>query len=163
MRKDVCPACGRYPAGSATCEYCDADLPSADLIKTWRQVAAFCVASGLLLLWYATGGPNAELVYVSDIRPSMNHALVRVEGRIVSEPFASRQLQAPAYVSFLIDDNTGLLRVCMHGEEAARFLAAKPAPGNRVQVVGSLQVRAGSEPRVYLRSLRGAEPWGLFR
>ena len=143
------------------CEYCDADLPTGSLLVLCRRCCGALAILSLALLWFAGVDRSIEQVAVDDIRPSMNHALVRVRGRIVSDPYVKDVGTGAGYVSFILHDAGSPIRICLQGSDATDFLdrAADVAMGSRIDAVGVLQIRAGAMPKMFVRSVRGACAW----
>ena len=159
--KGVCPCCGRFAGAVARCEYCDSDLPRGDLLILCRRWCGLFAVLSLALLWNESGGRAIEQIAVEDIGPSMNHALVRVLGRIVSDPYVKDVGTGAGYVSFILQDAGSPIRICLQGNDAADFLAqsTEVGLGTRIDAVGVLQIRAGAMPKMYVRSVRGASAW----
>ena len=161
----TCPACGRYAGNTLVCEYCDTELPAADLVRWCRQLAALSAVLGLLFLLWSSRERKVPRVSAGDIKPTMNNAIVEVTGRIASRPHVSKASDQAAYVSFLLRDDSGNIRVCLQGAGADAFCRndAVMQEGAAIAAVGVLQVRAGREPRIFVRNRAGEPAWTLVQ
>lgn len=162
-RNGLCPACGRFAGRADCCEYCDADMPGSGLRKICRICAWFSIAASIAALWYATELRRVPEVSADDITPSMNHALVRINGRVASTPFIRVSESGSEYASFLLSNGGQSVRICLKGLDAVQFSkeAGVQCKGCRLEAVGVLQVRFKSEPRLFARSVGGLPSWKL--
>jgi hypothetical protein len=157
----VCPCCGRFTGRASLCEYCDSDLPESSLLRQCRRWCGLLTVVALALLWVKSGEQSIKQIAAEDITPAMNHALVRFLGVIESKPYAKDGGAGVDYVSFVLRDGRGSVRVSLQGEDAAEFASplSGPRKGTKIEAVGVLQVRAGAMPRLFVRRLGGKRAW----
>jgi DNA/RNA endonuclease YhcR with UshA esterase domain len=137
-----CPSCGRYvgPHGNEACPHCGARLTERITLRTVKIVATLLASVGLAVLWFVATRAEVPLVRVAQIGATMNMASVRVAGTCTRAPTYDPQ---GGYLSFWIDDGTGEVRVSAYRAETERIVAEGrvPAPGDAVEVAGTLRVR----------------------
>jgi hypothetical protein len=119
------------------------------------------VILGLALLWVSSEFRSVPIVEAGSIDTRMSHSLVRVRGSIASRPYIRIDEPGLEYVSFLLKDGTGVVRVSLRGEDALGICHEKGAcvKGARLDVMGFLQVRAGGEPKLFGKNVRGRCSW----
>lgn len=150
----VCPSCERFMGPAAVCPYCDADSRHHPFVRRIRYSALFLALAGLVLLYVMARHRDTPLVRVGQINPAMNFGCVRVNGTVSRRPYVSREADRVDYVSFLVDDGTGSLRVAAY-RDVARVLEAAdrlPTKGQSVEVSGVLTVSGDGDLRLRLRS-----------
>lgn len=150
----LCPACGRFIGPAAECPYCGTDGVRAGPRGVLRVAVLLLAVLGLLFLYLMGAAGEVRLVDIRDIGPTMNFATVRVRGTVARKPYVSRRDGKAEYLSFLVDDGTGALRVAAQ-DRTARALDdgdLVPARGTAVQVTGSLRVRGDGDMRMRLLS-----------
>jgi DNA/RNA endonuclease YhcR with UshA esterase domain len=137
-----CPSCGRYvgPHGNEACPHCGARLTERITIRTVKIVATLLASVGLAVLWFAATRAEVPLIRIAQIGATMNMASVRVAGTCTRAPTYD---PTSGYLSFWIDDGTGEVRVSAYRAETERIVAEGrvPAPGDAVEVAGTLRVR----------------------
>lgn len=149
----VCPCCGRFVGRARDCWYCDAEIGSSSLTRSFRVYGAMAVLVGLLGLLLTGVLRDTRAIYISSIKPSMNHAKVTLSGRIDSTPNFRPETGG---VSFLMRDGTGVLRVSMRGVlEDAMPSSEKLPKGAAVEVTGVLSVKNARSPCLFARQIRG--------
>ena len=138
----VCPCCGRFTGRASLCEYCDSDLPEGSLLRHCRRWCGILAVAALAMLWAKSGEQPIKRIDAEDITPAMNHALVRLLGKIESKPYAKDGGTGVDYVSFVLRDGRGSVRVCLQGEDAAEVAspASGAGKGSKIEAVGVLQV-----------------------
>ena len=154
ISEGVCNGCRRYIGPAGTCPYCGATATVGSSLRILRIVSILLATAGLATLLFTAGTQEIPRLAVKDIAPAMNFAYVRFGGIVASAPSSGRRKDRPAYMSFVIDDGTGRIRVSAYGA-TARAIAAQnrlPRKGDRVEVSGSLSVAAGAEPRLHLQA-----------
>jgi len=135
-----CGSCGRFLGPYTTCPYCGARVGGRVSLKAVKIAAVVLAVVGLIGLWWAGRQLPIPLLTVEETQCTMNMAYVRVRGRI------SRSLTYDpngGYLAFWVDDGTGEVRISSYRDVTAALLAAGkiPAPGDRVEVAGTLRIR----------------------
>jgi len=135
-----CGSCGRFLGPYTTCPYCGARVGGRVSLKAVKIAAVVLAVVGLIGLWWAGRQLPIPLLTVEETQGTMNMAYVRVRGRI------SRSLTYDpngGYLAFWVDDGTGEVRISSYRDVTAALLAAGkiPAPGDRVEVAGTLRIR----------------------
>ena len=115
------------------------------------QYASLVLAfAGLVLLYLYSVNRDIPSVRVSDIRPTMNFAYVKVTGNVTRDAYVFKS----GGVVFNLHDGSGEIAV-MGGRAQAEALekAGKlPRRGDRVEVAGSLSVSADQEVKLRMQS-----------
>ena len=152
-RGDICPSCDRFIGTKDVCPYCDADSAKSPLLKHLRYAALILALLGLGLLYLMSIRREIPLTRIEEITPMMNFAYVRIAGKVPRPPYIAKKKGEVDYLSFLVDDGTGELRVAVY-REAARVLVAEqrvPTRGAMVDVAGSLSVPADGRRKLTLQ------------
>ena len=148
-----CPACSRFIGPADTCPYCDADSARKPVLRALRAAAFVLAFGGLAFLYLSAAHREIPLIKASSISPGMNFALVRMSGEVTRSPYIAREKGTANYLSFLLDDDSGQIRVVASGAIAG-YLASNEriCAGDIVNVIGTLNVSAGSQPKLRLNS-----------
>jgi hypothetical protein len=153
-RPELCPSCERFIGPADECPYCNADSARAPALRVLRYAALALAVPGLFFLYLMARGTDVPLVRIGDVNPLMNFAYVRVAGAVERDAYVGKDGDTVDYVSFLVSDGTGKLRVAAY-DDVARGLAREsrlPRAGDRVESAGSLSVAADGRTRLRLRS-----------
>jgi len=135
-----CPSCGRYVGPYEACPTCGARLTRRLSIRAMKVAAVVLATAGLAVFWFAATRAQAPLVQIGQVGPTMNLGYVRVQGRCSRAPTYDAGRER---LSFWVEDGTGEILVAAYGAEAERIVAQgqAPAPGDQVEVAGTLRVR----------------------
>ncbi|MBN1558472.1 MAG: hypothetical protein JW951_10050 [Lentisphaerae bacterium] len=155
-----CPVCERYVGTAGRCPYCDEAVPRDPWLRGLRLAALGLGGVGLVFLYLSVRGGEIPRLRIGALVPPMDCARVRVAGTVMRRPYVARGNGAVEYLSFLVDDGSGALRVAARGR-AAQALAAEariPEKGARVDVSGSLRVSANGAARLYLDRAEDLRP-----
>ncbi len=124
-----------------------------------RGAALALATVGLLFLQWSARARDIPPIEIGAITPAMNFARVRIEGEVQRRAYRSPPQGVPDYLSFVVADESGEVRV-----QAWRTVAAElarsgriPQRGDRVRVSGSLRVTARGEPRLALDAPGGLQ------
>jgi hypothetical protein len=149
----LCPSCERFIGAVEVCPYCGADSVRRPQLRFLRYASLTLAVLGLLFLYLAAVGRDAPAIRIGDITPFMHYAGVRLAGTVPRPPYVARENGRIAYASFILDDNSGQLRVTADGDVAQGLLDQRrlPAEGARVEATGNLSVAADGAPRLRLR------------
>jgi hypothetical protein len=153
-RDALCPSCERFIGPADVCPYCGADSARRPLLRHLRWAALFLAIAGVAGLTAVAARREAPAVVIGEISPAMNFAYVRVAGKVVSEPRVLREGGEVDYVSLILSDGTGQLRVQADGA-VALALARKggiPRKWTRVEAAGTLNVSRDGSPRLRLQT-----------
>jgi len=151
-----CPSCRRFIGPVAVCPYCGGEAEENRLLKTLRYAALFLGTVGLVLLYLMVMDRGESCVRIGSITPMMNFARVRVEGNITGRPYITPRDGHATYVSFVMNDGSGDLRVKAY-RDIARALCDQglvPQDGAVVSVDGQIRVAAGKMPSLVLNSAK---------
>ena len=150
----ICPSCERFIGPASTCPYCEADSAQPPVWRILRYSALFLSLVGLVFLYLMARFREIPVIRIVDVNPMMNFGQVRVVGEVARNPFVSKDKADPDYVSFLVDDGSGQLRVAAYREVARDLLASNAVPrkGTTVDVTGSLNVAADGNHKLRLQS-----------
>jgi len=148
----MCPSCERFIGPARACPYCGADAPDRPGLRFLRWASLLLASLGLAFLYLTATRRAAPLIRIADITPFMNHAEVRVTGTVTRAPYVSRRKGGVDYVSFVVEDGAGTLRVTAQGALARSLVERNllPAAGAEVEVTGSLSPAANGPARLRL-------------
>ncbi|TFH17232.1 MAG: hypothetical protein E4H02_03475 [Lentisphaerales bacterium] len=149
-RESFCPSCERFIGPAEECPYCNADAATNPMLKLLRRGSVALALGGLLALHIMAVHRQPTAIRAVEITPRMQYAHAVLAGTVVAAPRVSEDEGRSAYISFLLDDGTGRIRVFLAGAGARELLACDgvPGKGNRVQVTGQLNVAAGRLPKL---------------
>jgi len=150
----LCPSCDRFIGPADVCPYCGEDSARQPALKILRRAAVVFGLLGVGTLYLMARLQAIPVTRISAISPQMNFARICVAGTVTGRPYVSAPGGKVRYLSFVLDDGSGRLRVIADGQ-VARDLAERggpPAIGARVTLSGSLRIAADGYPAVYLRS-----------
>jgi len=153
----MCPSCERYIGPVSRCPYCDADAARPGSLRSLRIAAVVLAGAGLFFLYLMVCHRDMPLTEIGTITPLMNYATVHLSGRVGSRPYVSRQRGRVDYLSFLLDDGTGSMRVSADGRVARALVkdALIPERGRNVDVTGKINARADGKRYLRLQSPTG--------
>lgn len=156
----ICYACGRFAGRADDCPYCEAGMPSGSIRHLCRRWGLWAVLAGMALLWYWAGTQPVRQIRAGEITPRMNYALVRISGEVASKPYV-RLEGSDGYISFLLSDGSGVVRVSMDGATAAHFAAEGDVcqKGVPLNITGVLSVKKGQDVRLFVKPLKGDRGW----
>ncbi|MBL7076450.1 MAG: OB-fold nucleic acid binding domain-containing protein [Kiritimatiellae bacterium] len=151
----VCPSCNRYIGPAGRCPYCHSDAPKPAMLRILRIGSVVLAVAGLVLLYLAVTHRELPVQNIGEITPLMNYAYVRVVGEVPRSCFVGEE-EPVDYVSFMVKDATGSIRVKAQGEVALKLFETGRLPqrGARVDVAGSLNVAPGKKPEMRLQAPR---------
>jgi len=149
-----CPSCERFIGPADVCPYCEADSAKSPLLRVLRIAAILLGVGGLIFVYLAAVHRELPVIKVEEITPMMNFAYVRVSGEIDRDAFVARKEGKVDYVSFLVDDGTGKLRVAVYKDVASVLVERNKIPrkGSIADVAGALNVSARGVVRMRLQS-----------
>ena len=145
-----CRSCGRYVGLVSRCPYCDAVTAVAVMQRRMKLLSLILVVAGVGFLYLMTFSRDVQTLEIGDIRPVMNYASARVAGRVVRRPYISRTDGNISYLSLLVDDGTGLLRVLARNDVAFEIVDGDnmPGKGDSINVSGRLSVNGDGAPKL---------------
>ena len=139
----LCPVCERYVGPVSRCPYCDGVIDITAARRRMKIAALTLVIAGLAFLYLMAVNRDIRVVAISDITPMMNYAPVGIVGTVVRQPYVAKSDGVVSYLSFLVDDGTGSLRVSAQGAVAVAVVESGKVPhkGDHVEVSGRLGVK----------------------
>jgi hypothetical protein len=152
----VCPSCERFIGPADVCPYCAADSARPPALRRLQYAAILLGVAGLAFLYLASARRELPAIRVADITPLMNFAYVRVCGRIERDAYLAQSRGKAEYVSFVLNDGSGPLRIAAYGRVAQDLVEGDrvPARGAVVEVAGTLNVSAEGRPVLRVQSVR---------
>ena len=154
QREALCPSCDRYIGPVDVCPYCDTDSYRNPAFRVLRGASVVLALLGVACLLLMVRGSPRRVVRTSDVTPFMNYAYVRMAGRVPREPYARPGGGSSEYLSFLLDDGSGRVRVAASGRVADRLRRSGRIPdrGDFVDVCGCLAFSPDGRPSLRLQS-----------
>ncbi len=134
-----CQVCGYYVGASSVCHRCGARTRTRTSIRNVRMVALVGSLIGVVLLWVAAYMKQPDFIHIGDITPTMNNALVVVEGNVVE----ARQDEDGNTFRMTVSDNTGNIRINAFNQLNRfrdHFDNNLPSMGDTVRVTGALNI-----------------------
>jgi hypothetical protein len=119
--------------------------------------------AGVALLYAMVADRPIPLIQIGSITPMMNFARVRVSGTVTGRAYVSPARGQAEYVSFVMNDDTGNVRIKAWRDVARMLISRKLLPGAGASVIaeGQLRVTAGQMPSLLLSSAGHLESAGL--
>ena len=153
-RGDLCPSCERFIGPADNCPYCGEASAKSPFVRRLRYAAVALSVLGLASLFLMAAHRDLPVLQVDSITPTMNFAYVRLIGTVTRDPYVIQRNGDLDYMSFLLDDGTGRIRVQAHRETASALRDAQlvPAKGDVVDVAGSLSVAAEGARKLRIQS-----------
>jgi DNA/RNA endonuclease YhcR with UshA esterase domain len=110
----------------------------------------------LALLYVAALRHPIPTVRIRAVTPTMNYAVIAIEGRVKYRPYAARDSNGVNYASIVLDDGTGTIAVFAGRSVAGRWAESEswPQRGDRVSAVGAVSLSAQGRLRLRLNSER---------
>ena len=147
----ICPRCGRYIGPLETCPYCGAKIRRKFSLWLLKRLALVLAIVSVLILYSATLAYEPPYITISDINPTMNYALVRIKGWVLSstDPYYSNRTGSP-YITFTIADGTYNKMYKMHGVQIRCYSQVAelmyqwgyiPTFLDEVELEGAVQIR----------------------
>jgi hypothetical protein len=89
------------------------------------------------------------VINAGEITPMMNFANIRVAGHVARPPYMSGGKKAE-YLSFLMEDGSGELRVTADGRVARQLIdkGLVPAKGDSVDIAGTVNISADGKMKL---------------
>jgi hypothetical protein len=161
-----CPSCERFIGPADACPYCGTDSAKSPLLRGLRWAALLLAVLGVLFLYLMSVRRELPRVRIGDLAPAMNFARVRVAGTVERDPYVARVGGRADYLSFMLTDGSGSLRVAAYRDKAREIVdgGRVPARGSAVEVSGYVQVRSDGSYRLtieeahHLRTAEGDRP-----
>ncbi len=152
----VCPSCNRYIGPADRCPYCHSDAPKPLMLRILRIGSVVLAVAGLLFLYLAVTHRELPVQKIGEITPLMNYAYVRIVGAVARDCYVGDDDGVVSYVSFVVKDDTGSIRVKAQGDVAFKLseTGRLPKRGMRVDVAGGLNVAPGKSPEMRLQAAR---------
>ncbi len=149
-----CPSCERFIGPADECPYCGADSARSPVLRRLRTAALLLAVAGLALLLLMARHKELPLIKAGEITPMMNFASGRLIGTVVKNPYVGRSTNRVEYLSFLVDDGSGQLRVVADGRVALQMAEKQliPGKGDSVEIAGTLNVAADGNVKLRVQS-----------
>lgn len=135
-----CSSCGRFVGPYETCPYCGARQTPRLSLRAVKWTAILLATAGLFFLWIAATRAPLPRISVQQATSTMNFAYVEIAGRVVRRPIYNPDSR---FLSFAVDDGTGLMRVWAFRDvvEKLRAMQRIPGLGDSVIIAGTLRAR----------------------
>ncbi len=134
-----CQICGYFVGASSVCHRCGARTKTRTSIRSAKIAAIAGSIVGIILLWTAAYLKQPRLIEIGEITPTMNNALVVVEGSVVE---VSRDRERNSF-RMTVSDNTGNIRINAF-DRLSQFLehfdGELPSTGDTVRITGALNI-----------------------
>lgn len=145
--ESVCSSCGRFVGALTRCPYCGARVAKRLSVRMVRYAALLMGVVGLGLLYLMVRNREVPAIRIADIEPTMNFAYVRIIGSVSSDARVFKEGQRIRSLRFMVDDGSGEISVTAFRSQAEALVEGNRIPrrGDRVEVMGSLNVTADGE------------------
>ncbi len=147
-RDACCPACSRFIGPADVCPYCDTDSARLPVWRRLRWIAIIMAVAGLAVLMVVVTHRELPRVTAKAMRPTMNYAMVRVQGKVASAPASRRG----GSTSFTLQDATG--RWTVYADPRVWPTAGAPVKGDVVEVAGGVRITGGRRPVISACALK---------
>lgn len=149
----VCGKCGFFVGALTRCPNCGARVPKRMSVMATRYAALLMAVLGLGLLYLMAIHRTVPLMKVSDIRPTMNFAYVRVAGKVSGDVRVYKKGDRISSLRFFVDDGTGEIPVTAYRSQAETLAQQDKLPraGDQIEVAGSLAVMADDNIQMRLQ------------
>ena len=147
-RDACCPACSRFIGPADVCPYCDTDSARLPVWRRLRWIAIIRAVAGLAALMVVVTRRELPLVTARNMIPTMNYAMVRVQGKVASAPASRRG----GSTSFTLRDDTG--RWTVYADQRVWPAACAPVKGDAVEVAGGVRITGGQRPVISACALK---------
>jgi hypothetical protein len=126
------------------------------MLRILRIGSVVLAVAGLVLLYLAVTHRELPVQKIGEITPLMNYAYVRIVGTVPRNCYVGDDDGVVDYVSFVVKDDTGSMRVKAQGEVALKLseMGRLPQRYMHVDVAGSLNVAPGKKPEMRLQAPR---------
>jgi len=141
-RDACCPACSRFIGPADVCPYCDTDSARRPVWRRLRWIAIGMAVVGLVVLMIVATHRRLPLVAAKNMIPTMNYAMVRVQGVVASAPASRRG----GSTSFTLRDDTG--RWTVYVDPCVWPAVGAPVKGDWVEMSGGVRVAGGHRPAI---------------
>lgn len=150
----LCPNCDRFIGPVSACPYCSASARRPLVLRALRVGSVVLAVLGLMALYLVVTRRQLPVVRAADITPMMNFAYVRVVGTVERDAYVVERDGTVDYLSFLVDDGTGSVRVQAQRAVAQDLVGEQRVPraGMRVDCAGSLNVQADGKVKLRLQT-----------
>ena len=111
---------------------------------------------GLALLYVTAVTSDIPLTQIQDVNPMMNFGRIRVRGTVPRKAQVRRKDNDVSYVSFVLNDGTGKLKVVIYGH-AANLLVKNdrlPRRGQEIEITGIMNMTAGRKAQLRIETPR---------
>lgn len=152
---DVCPACERYIGDATVCPYCDADTKQGPRLRRFRILAVLMLLIGATGMLLVDDTAPPALTPVGSIGPDFGRRYARVTGRVVRQPYIVEHDDQVTYLSFVLEDDTGRIRIQVDESVAQALKAADTLPweGSVLNAQGWLKLSPDGKVKLQVRSI----------
>ena len=135
----------------------------APLMRLLRKLAVLLILLGICGLFFATRPYTPPLTDIGEITPGMTYRYVHVTGRVTAPPYIVTDENRITYMSFLLEDPTGHIRVQLSPATAQALAESDDMPweGAVLNVSGALKL--SPEHQIKLRVHRRDQIEALTR
>ena len=134
------------------------------MLQVLRRGSLLLALLGLTCLYLITARADVPSLPIDRITPAMRFARVQLTGTVERRPYTDRDQRGRIdYLSFLLADGSGRIRVVAYRDRAERVMAG-PAPlrhRDRVTVTGVVRTQRDGAPRLLLERITKETPWSL--
>ncbi len=150
---DVCPACERYIDTATVCPYCDADTKQAPRFRRFRILALVMLLAGATGMLLVDDKDPHAITPIGSIGPDFSHHYAHVSGRVVRPPYIVEEEDVISYLSFMLEDETGRMRIQIDASTAQALRDADTLPweGSALNAQGWLKLAPDGEVKLQVR------------
>jgi len=155
-----CPSCRRYVSTLERCPYCGARVPKRTVFRLLKWGGLALAVCGVLALYadatvFKAMIKDPPLITLAEIEPTMNFAVVRVEGLVTGVAYRESDMTIGMWLS----QGEQTIFVKVYDEETKRLIATQNIPrvGDNASIIGQLRVRP--DFRMIILQVAGGLHW----
>lgn len=148
----VCTMCRRFIGPAEVCPYCGSEGQSRISLRFCRRIAFAAATVGLVIIWWAARTRTPPLISLAAITPTMQRAVVTVQGQVLRQPRIHHTAGRPDYLSFPLSDGSNVLYAYAYPPLAGQLVdgGRLPERGARVTATGILTLHDSGAMRLRL-------------
>ena len=154
-----CPSCERFIGTHEVCPYCETDSARQISGNLVRMVSLCLTLLALVGIHFAAKQNNPPLVKVASIEKKMSFGWIEVRGRLVKKPEVIYRGDKVEYISLLIDDGSGKIKMISSGNNVDKVYDVINNTTNVVfSAIGTVEFDYLNRPRLRIHFSHHLKP-----